>query len=196
QLDVSETMAVLEVGTGSGYNAALIAEIVGSLGRVVTIELDPHVAEQARRNLKAIGYEQVRVLDGDALAGCTEEAPYDRIIVTTGVPDLSVAWIEQLSEGGIIVAPIRLNGLQLSAALTKLDSRRLVSKSLFGCGFSSIRGEWTKAEPLVGRSPEIEQAQRIWQEQRWKDFDDFRLVAERLPGEIASRHFTFSIKQR
>jgi len=196
QLDVSEGMAVLEVGTGSGYNAALVAEIVGSSGRVVTIEIDPDVAEQARRNLRAIGYQQVHVLVGDAFAGCAEEAPYDRVIVTTGVPDLSLAWIEQLSEGGIIVAPIRLNSLQLSAALVKLDAHRLVSKSLYGCGFSPIRGEWAKAEPPVVLSPEIEKVQRIWQAQRWNEFDDFSVVAERSPNETASRHFTFSVEPR
>lgn len=111
-LDPEPGDKVLEVGTGSGYQAAVLAEIVGKMdpsrrGHVYTIERIPELAEFARRNLERTGYsEYVTVIVGDGTLGYPDEAPYDRIIVTAASPDIPEPLIEQLKEGGRIVIPV------------------------------------------------------------------------------------------
>ena len=94
---------VLEVGTGSGYQAAVLAEITD---RVFSIELLPELARQAATRLKALGYGQVRVKTGDGYQGWPEEAPFDAIVVTAAAPRLPAALSAQLKEGGRLVIPL------------------------------------------------------------------------------------------
>ncbi|MEU3598853.1 methyltransferase domain-containing protein [Streptomyces sp. NPDC006798] len=102
-LDVHPGARVLEVGTGTGWNAALLAHRTG-VGNVVTVEVDSAVTERARESLKRFG-TPVRVIHGDGYEGYPEGAPYDRIIVTAGVRHIPFAWVEQARPGGLIVAP-------------------------------------------------------------------------------------------
>jgi len=95
---------VLEIGAGSGYNAALLAELVGP-DNVVTIERHAELVELARANLRRAGYH-VEVVLGDGSLGYPPRAPYDRIIATAGAPRLPRGWGEQLRTGGRIVAPL------------------------------------------------------------------------------------------
>jgi protein-L-isoaspartate(D-aspartate) O-methyltransferase len=96
---------VLEVGAGTGYNAALLAEL--GADRVVTIDVDAAVAADAAAVLARLGYAgRVRVVAGDGRRGCPEEAPFDRIVVTAGAERVEPAWAEQLAEGGRIVVPL------------------------------------------------------------------------------------------
>ncbi|GAA1919788.1 methyltransferase domain-containing protein [Streptantibioticus ferralitis] len=101
-LGVREGHAVAEIGAGTGLNAAWLGTRLG-IGNVVTIDVDPAVAEQARANLKAAGLP-VEVLTGDGLRGIPEVAPFDRIICTCTVRDIPYAWVEQ-APGGRIVTP-------------------------------------------------------------------------------------------
>ena len=116
QLGLAAGHRVLEIGTGTGYNAALIAEIVGDSGAVVTIDVDPDLVDQARASLAAAGFAGVTVVCGDGADGVPGHAPYDRIIVTAGVWDLAPQWLAQLGAGGRIVAPISVRGIQLAVA--------------------------------------------------------------------------------
>ncbi|WP_455431660.1 methyltransferase domain-containing protein [Streptomyces jumonjinensis] len=102
-LDVGPGDRVLEIGTGTGWNAALLAHRAGT-DNVVTVEVDGAVAERARVTLERFG-AGVGVVHGDGYEGCPEGAPYDRIIVTAGVRDIPFAWVEQTRPGGLIVAP-------------------------------------------------------------------------------------------
>lgn len=102
-LDVSPGMRVLEIGTGTGWNAGLLAHRLGD-DAVTSIEVDPTVAESARKRLAAAGLHP-RVITGDGYAGYPAGAPYDRIIATCGMRHIPQAWIEQLPSGGVIVAP-------------------------------------------------------------------------------------------
>ncbi len=96
-------MKVLEVGTGTGYQAAVLAE----LGlRVWSIEIIPELARSARERLRALGYPSVTVIEGDGYAGWPPEAPYDRIIVTAAPPDVPQALKDQLAVGGRMVLPV------------------------------------------------------------------------------------------
>jgi protein-L-isoaspartate(D-aspartate) O-methyltransferase len=96
---------VLEIGTGTGWNAALLAHTVGA-ENVTTIEVDPAVAAHARAALDATGYGAVTTIVGDGAVGWPNGAPYDRVISTVGVAAIPYAWVEQTKPGGRIVAPL------------------------------------------------------------------------------------------
>jgi protein-L-isoaspartate(D-aspartate) O-methyltransferase len=103
--------SVLEIGTGSGYQTAVLAELLPR-GRVISIErLDMH-ARRARRRLHALGIDNVRVIAGDGSIGYAQEAPYDRVLVTAGAPQIPGTLIDQLAPGGILVAPIGTREMQ------------------------------------------------------------------------------------
>jgi protein-L-isoaspartate(D-aspartate) O-methyltransferase len=102
-LNVEAIHRVLEVGTGSGYQAAVLAELARD---VVTVERHAVLAEHARAILAELGYENVKVIAGDASAGYPPEAPYDRILVTAASPGIAAELIRQISPAGLIVAPV------------------------------------------------------------------------------------------
>ncbi|MGH7744794.1 MAG: methyltransferase domain-containing protein [Candidatus Dormibacteria bacterium] len=103
QLDVHEGHKVLEVGTGTGYNAALLAHRLGA-SNVTSIEIDPDIARQARANLAKLARD-VTVSTGDGAAGYPPHAPYDRIIATCSVETVPWPWVTQTRPGGVIVTP-------------------------------------------------------------------------------------------
>jgi protein-L-isoaspartate(D-aspartate) O-methyltransferase len=138
QAQIAPGMRVLEVGSG-GYNAALIAELAGPAGQVVTVDLDPEIAGRASRFLAEAGYSRVRVVLADAEAGVPEHAPYDAIVVTAGAWDIPPAWTGQLADGGRLVVPLRMRGLTRSVAFTRAGDN-LVSDSVRICGFVPMRG--------------------------------------------------------
>ncbi len=139
QLDVRPGHRVLEIGAGTGYNAALLARLAGPEGEVTTVDIDEDVAECPRRNLAAAGYGGVRMICGDGEDGYSAAAPFDRIIVTAGAWDIPPAWLEQLAPGGRIVVPLRLRGLTRSVALERHEACWL-SRSTEYCGFIPLRG--------------------------------------------------------
>jgi protein-L-isoaspartate(D-aspartate) O-methyltransferase len=102
-LDAQPGMQVCEIGTGTGYHAALLAHRLG-IRNVTSIEIDPAFAEQARRVLTATGYP-VTVIAGNGAEGYPPRAPYDRMISTTAVPQAPYAWVAQTCPGGKIVTP-------------------------------------------------------------------------------------------
>jgi protein-L-isoaspartate(D-aspartate) O-methyltransferase len=116
-LDVRPESKVLEVGTGSGYQAAVLGELARS---VVSVERHAPLADRARRVLSELGYENVRVITGDASLGHPEDAPYDRIIVTAATPGIDPALAAQLTDDGVLVAPIGDEEVQ---ELTVRDAR-------------------------------------------------------------------------
>jgi protein-L-isoaspartate(D-aspartate) O-methyltransferase len=133
---------VLEVGTGSGYQAALLAELSR---RVYTIERFPALADKARQVLQDLGYHNVEVLVGDGSEGCPEHAPYHRIIVTAAAPHLADPWIEQLTDGGRLVVPLGDRWGQNLTVVTKQGSE-LKKESVCGCVFVPLIGArgWTE----------------------------------------------------
>ncbi|MQY13786.1 Protein-L-isoaspartate O-methyltransferase [Streptomyces sp. RB5] len=103
-LDVADGHRVLEIATGTGYNAALLVERLGS-PRVVTVEVDPMLAGLARTRLRHCGYDAL-VHAGDGREGYVDSAPYDRLIATCGFHTVPKAWLEQVRAGGVIVCPL------------------------------------------------------------------------------------------
>jgi protein-L-isoaspartate(D-aspartate) O-methyltransferase len=153
QLGLAPGHRVLEVGTGTGYNAALIACLVGRQESVVSIDVIPELIEQARSNLTAVGYGGVKVVCGDGAAGAPEYAPYDRIIVTTGAWDLPPEWWAQLRPGGRIVLPLSIRGIQLSVGLDSAGDH-LVSGSACRCSFIRMAGAMAGPESLIALGPQ------------------------------------------
>lgn len=101
---------VLEIGAGTGYNAALLAELIGEPQNVYTIDINETVVKKAKDNLAKAGYSNVNVIAGDGSEGYDEGAPYDRIIVTAGASEFTRPWITQLADNGILLAPFSFFG--------------------------------------------------------------------------------------
>lgn len=139
-LELREGHKVLEIGAGSGYNAAVMAELVGPTGKVITLERHPSLADKAAQVLLEAGYTNVQVVVGDGSLGYPEEAPYDRISVTCGAPRVPNPLVEQLRDGGIMLIPV--GGLEYQSLLRvrKLGGRTL-SEDLGSVVFVPLLGE-------------------------------------------------------
>lgn len=147
QAQLGPGMRVLEIGSG-GYNAALIAELVGADGEITTVDIDPEVVDRARRCLAAAGYPQVNVVWADAEGGVPDHASYDRVIVTAGAWDIPPAWCDQLADGGWLVVPLRMRGLTRSVVFER-DGGYLASRDYQLCGFVPMQGIGANRERLV-----------------------------------------------
>lgn len=148
QLQVAPGMRVLEIGAGTGYNAALLAELVGPSGSVTTVDIDPEIVCETREHLDAAGYSSVRVVAADGAGGWPEGTPYERIILTVGASDITPAWFAQLADGGVMVLPLWLNGAEASVAFRR-KGNTLVSESLSPCGFMRLRGTESGQEQML-----------------------------------------------
>lgn len=139
-LELEEGQNVLEIGAGSGYHAAVVAEIIGEKGHVYSVEIIEELAERARENLRKAGVENVTVVVGDGSIGLPEHAPYDRIYVTCAAPSIPEPLEKQLKEGGIIVIPV---GRVFSTLLKgkKID-KKLEIEELGGCAFVPLIGKY------------------------------------------------------
>lgn len=125
-LALERTHRVLEIGTGSGYQAAVLATICDS---VYSVELVPELAARAGRTLAELGYERVQLRLGDGYAGWPEHAPYDRIVVTAAPPEMPEALVSQLAPRGRLVAPVGESaGSQWLVLVTKDARGRLRSE--------------------------------------------------------------------
>jgi protein-L-isoaspartate(D-aspartate) O-methyltransferase len=154
QLGLAAGQRVLEIGAGTGYNAAVMARLVGDSGSVVTIDVEADLVERARANLAAAGISGVTVICGDGADGVPAFAPYDRIIVTAGAWDLAPQWLAQLGAGGRLVLPLSVRGIQLSVAFSRAETGIWVSKSARRCQFIRMTGASSGPESVVPLGPQ------------------------------------------
>jgi len=136
-LQVDKDDRVLEIGTGSGYQAAILAQLAY---RVYTIERNRNLYEMGRRILEKLGYYNVVCRYGDGTLGWKEESPFDAILVTAGAPDIPKPLVDQLGMGGRMVIPV---GSSSSQQLVKLyrDEKGLHQTELGGCRFVKLIGQ-------------------------------------------------------
>jgi protein-L-isoaspartate(D-aspartate) O-methyltransferase len=139
-LRVRPGQRILEIGAGTGYNAALLAVLTGDQGQVTTIDINAGVTAAARASLDATGFGHVAVITGDGAAGVPEYGPYDRIIVAVGAWDIPGAWWDQLVPGGRLVLPLRWRGTTRAVAFVKGDDH-WESDWVFLCGFVPMLGQ-------------------------------------------------------
>ncbi|MCQ4045432.1 methyltransferase domain-containing protein [Streptantibioticus rubrisoli] len=148
-LEVQQGQAVLEIGTGTGYNAALLAHRLGGCA-VTTVDLEEEITDAARDHLAAVGFVsqgrgRVTVLTGDGALGCHERAPFDRIMATCELASVPEAWLRQCRPGGMVLAPIA-DGL---AALRVTDAAHAEGRFLdTPAYFVALRGSGAPPHPL------------------------------------------------
>ncbi|MBI5835593.1 MAG: methyltransferase domain-containing protein [Armatimonadetes bacterium] len=132
---------VLEVGTGSGWNAGLMARVVGPTGRIVTLEVDAELAATAQAHLsRAAAGDRVTVRCADGLLGAPDDAPFDAIIVTVGCPDIPAAWLAQLADGGRLLMPYTLPDGSAPLLCLRRRGDRIAGRWLRWTWFVDLRG--------------------------------------------------------
>jgi protein-L-isoaspartate(D-aspartate) O-methyltransferase len=132
QLRVAPSHRVLEVGTGSGYQAAILSRLARE---VITVERYRTLAESARSRLATLGYHNVEVIVGDGLAGVPDRAPFDRIIVTAAAETIPEVLVEELAESGVMILPLGPHaGAQQLVKLTKKQGQ-IEKEDLIGVRF-------------------------------------------------------------
>ena len=131
-LQVRKDQKVLEIGSGCGYVLALLSKIAGSKGKVFGIELLPELAEISKKNLKNAGVKNAKVFCADGSKGLSEQAPFDRILISAACAKVPDALVEQLAEGGILVAPV---GAAFSQQLEILEKKNGELLQSFAPGF-------------------------------------------------------------
>lgn len=180
QLAVEPGDRILEVGAATGYNAALMAHLVGEGGHVVTVEIEEPLARRASESLAAVlaeGFGSVEVVNADGGLGHPQGAPYDRIIVTAAAPDIVPAWREQLAPRGRLVLPLELwPGLQICAAFDPAGYY-LESVAAAWCAFLSMGGEFGAAEEVEVESPGEKSVSEAGLEKRLRGLRDVSLAA-------------------
>lgn len=142
QLDPRPTDRVLEIGTGSGYQAAVLAELVDE---VYTIEIIPELAERAEKDLGELGYENIFVKAGDGFRGWPEKAPFDAIIVTCAPENVPEPLVDQLREGGRMIIPVGAEVQELHL-LSKVDGK-VQTESVLPVRFVPMTGEAQERSP-------------------------------------------------
>lgn len=137
-LHLRDTDKVLEVGTGSGYQAAILCELSA---RVFSIEKYSSLAAKAGERLSSLGYNNITIRVGDGTCGWPEEAPFDGIIVTAGAPSVPQSLMEQLADGGRLVIPVGSSGMQMLTLVTREGAKYHTSEE-GTCVFVPLVGKY------------------------------------------------------
>ncbi|MDZ7331253.1 MAG: protein-L-isoaspartate(D-aspartate) O-methyltransferase [candidate division KSB1 bacterium] len=136
-IEPEKNKKVLEIGTGSGYQTAILAE---TCGQVYSIERHRELADRAQQILRALGYSNVEIRCGDGTMGWPEHAPFDAIIVTAGAPEIPETLVQQLVEGGLMVIPVGSQYRQ-NLELIKKRGDSYITKTICGCIFVPLIGK-------------------------------------------------------
>ena len=137
-LDLAGHERALEIGAGSGYQAAVLSELASE---IITVENRPALAESARQRLAALGYSNIHVKIGDGTLGRPEDAPFDAILVAAAAPAVPAPLVEQLAEGGRLVIPVGGTDKQMLLRIRK-SAGQILEEKLFACQFVPLRGRY------------------------------------------------------
>ena len=141
-LQLERGQKVFELGTGSGWNAGLMGNLVGSEGCVYSLELIPEIAQNAAATIDALGIKNVRVIEADGGDGYIAGAPYDRAIFSAGAYDLPQPFFEQIKEGGLLLIVIKSEGGGDTLFLLRKEHEHFQSIEALPCGFVQMRGKY------------------------------------------------------
>ncbi len=187
-------MRVLEVGAGSGYNAALMAELVSDPSIITTLDVQEELVEQTRRRLAVAGYGGVHILARDGFYGYEPHAPFDRIVATVGCSDLSPHWVAQLAPDGFLLIPLSHGGAWHCPLVdVEKEGDRIVGRVVGYSSFMVIRGgefpqnlwSFSSDEEEAWLAHHIRTAQPETENPLFPDLKDFPDSAYRLPAELA-----------
>jgi protein-L-isoaspartate(D-aspartate) O-methyltransferase len=181
--DLKPGMNILEIGAGTGYQAALISHIIGDSGKVTTIDIAEPLIDKARQNLSSLGISNVDVILGDGVLGFPEAAPYDRIVATVGLREIPLVWIPQLKDDGHIVVPLHVGGGPANHILVNLKREGL---NLVGRGIDLL-------DMVVLRGPHAEINEQIKRGSDWKGGYPEALWIQVLPKDLSLEP---SVKQK
>ena len=154
-LDLEPGMRVLEIGAGTGYNAALMAEVVVDPRLVTTIDIDPDVVAQTRGLLARAGYGAVEAICGDGALGHAAGAPFDRVVATVGCSDISWDWVAQMNRDGVLLVPLDHGGSHPLVKLRVGATGRVAGRIVGWTGFMRMRGDLETAGPWAVRPPDV-----------------------------------------
>lgn len=138
-LRLEEGLKILEIGAGTGYHACVVAQI--TKGNVYSIESRANLLKNAKENVKRAGCTGVELIEGDGTEGYEKEAPYDRVYVTAGAPDVPAPLVDQLRLGGLLLIPVGPRYMQNLVLLEKTKSGEVEKKKLSGCAFVPLIGK-------------------------------------------------------
>lgn len=144
-LELRPGMKVLEIGAGTGYNAALMSNLVGGQSLIVSVDIQKDLIARTQRLLSSAGYPNIKLVARDGFEGVIEEAPYDRIVATVGCPDLSPHWAKQLSPLGEMLIPLSHGGWHPLIKVWK-DNDDMVAQVVSQSGFMPIIGTMATTE--------------------------------------------------
>ena len=140
ELELSGEEKVLEVGTGSGYHTSILSLLSK---KVITLEYERSLSKKAEEKLRELGFENVRFIVGDGSQGFQEEAPYHRICVSAGAPDIPPPLIDQLAQEGIMIIPIGDDELQILSKIIKFrNGAEFSKKEICPCRFVKLKGKF------------------------------------------------------
>lgn len=138
-LELNKNCKVLEIGTGSGYQTAILAHFSKE---VYTIELIPELSEKAQKTLTELNFKNIKYFIKDGSRGLSNQAPFDRIMVTAGAREVPKELLEQLSNNGIMVIPVGLSDLQTLKVIKKDEFGKITTESIRLVRFVEFKGEY------------------------------------------------------
>ncbi len=141
-LEINQGDKIFEVGTGSGYQSALLASLIGNSGRIITTEVVPELVEFSKANFKKSEIKNVEAYECDGSKGMKNEAPFDKIIITAACKDFPQPLIDQLNVGGLIIAPVGNKDEQTMIRGRKLENGRLELEFLGPFLFTPMYGDY------------------------------------------------------
>jgi protein-L-isoaspartate(D-aspartate) O-methyltransferase len=169
QLGAQPGERIMEAGAGTGYNAAIMAAIVGETGHVTTIDVDEDLVEGAREHLTAAAAGNVEVILGDGALGYPQGAPYDRIIATVGAFEVPAAWLDQLAPAGRLVVPLRLRGTSSRSIIFERGEDGWRSQGSQLAVFMPLRGIADDARRIVTLTPQKDVTLQVHKDQAADD---------------------------
>ena len=183
-LDLETGNRVLEIGTGTAWNTALLARGSGDGRLIYSIDINPELIDAARRHLASANIEGINLRAGDGGYGWPEAAPFDRIIVTVGSPDIPNHWTEQLADGGVLVVPLETGESSNPVLRLRKQNGRLIGGFTRYSGFYPMRGDFSLPEPQISKETNdlmqrlvsgehMEMAMPAQMPAGWQDFREF-----------------------